>query len=164
MRAIRMAAAALLMTVSLAQSQKSPGAVSFSLGKFAEYGTCETHGRFARKLSEEQLVTVIDWCKSAEPINWVRAMEIALGVPGDNAQQYLRQPAEVRVYNPEALPLQKLLLVAAPVKDDGSEGTPQVLGFDFIETEGMTILIPYHYQITQGIISSCPKCEGPNLR
>lgn len=131
----------------------------YSMGQFAEFGTCETHGDFPRKLTEEKLVEVIEWCKSAEPINWIRATEIAYGNPGDNTEAYQRQPGEVRIYNPDSLPFPDILVMDRPFMRDGEQVIVKALAYDSIETAGMIIWIPYVYEITHGIINSCPKCE-----
>lgn len=131
----------------------------YSIGQFAEFGTCETHGDFPRKLREEKLVEVIEWCKSAEPINWIRATDIAYGKAGDNTEAYQRQPGDVRIYNPDALPFSDILVMDRPFLRDGEKVNIKALAFDSIETTGMIIWIPYVYEITRGIINSCPKCE-----
>jgi len=135
----------------------------YSLGQFAEYGTCETHGDFARKLTEEKLIEVIEWCKLAEPINWVRATDLAYGKAGDDTQAYERQPGEVRIYNPDSLPLPDLLLRDSPFRSGGSAVIVKSLAFDAIEAAGLNIWIPYYYELKEGIINFCPKCE-PKVR
>lgn len=131
----------------------------YTLGQFAEYGTCETHGDFARKLSEEKLIEVIAWCESAEPINWIRATDIAYGKPGNNIAAYERQPGDVRIYNPDSLPFSDILLMDRPFISEGKQVIGKTLAFDSIKTCGMNIWIPYYYEIKNGIINSCPKCE-----
>lgn len=131
----------------------------FSLGFFAEFGTCDLHGNYARKLTEAKLIEVIGWCQSATPINWVQATDIADGKPGDNWEAYERQNTEVRIYNPRNIPLPDLILRDAKMMYDGKEVTTKSLAFDSIETAGMIIWIPYLYEIEEGIINSCPKCE-----
>jgi len=131
----------------------------FSLGFFAEFGTCDQHGDYARKLTEAKLIEVIDWCKSATPINWIRATDIAYGNPGDNWEAYARQNAEVRIYNPRDIPLPDLILMDTQMMHDGKEVTSKSLAFDSIDTAGMTIWIPYLYEVEEGIINFCPKCE-----
>lgn len=131
----------------------------YSMGQFSEFGTCETHGDFLRKLTEEKLVEVIEWCKSAEPINWIRATDIAYGMPGDNTEAYKRQPGDVRIYNPDALPFSDILVMDRPFMREGEQIITKALSFDSIETAGITIWIPYVYEVTRGIINSCPKCK-----
>ncbi len=135
----------------------------FSLGCFAEFGTCDQHGNFARKLTEAKLIEVIEWCKSATPINWVRATEIAYGEAGDNWEAYERQNTEVRIYNPRNIPLPDLILMDTKMMSDGKEVTTKSLAFDSIDTAGMIIWIPYLYEIEEGIINSCHKCEKKDV-
>lgn len=131
----------------------------YSLDQFAEYGTCEKHGDFARKLTEEKLISVIEWCKSATPINWIRAMDIAYGKAGDDLVAYERQPGDVRIYNPDSLSFSEILLIESPIVSNGVSGTINSLAFDSIETEGMNIWIPFIYEVKQEIINLCPKCK-----
>lgn len=131
----------------------------YSLGQFAEYGTCEKHGDYARKLTEEKLIEVIEWCKLATPINWIRATDIAYGKAGDDLAVYERQPGDVRIYNPDSLPFSEILLMECPIVSNGASGVIKSLAFDSIETEGMHIWIPFIYEVSQAIINLCPKCE-----
>jgi hypothetical protein len=131
----------------------------FSMGFFAEFGTCDLHGNYARKLTESKLIDVIKWCKSATPINWVRAIDIANGKPGDNWEAYERQNVDVRIYNPRSIPLPDLILMDSKMMCDGNEVTTKSFAFDSIDTAGMIVWIPYRYEIEEGIINSCPKCE-----
>ena len=130
----------------------------FSLGAFAELGDCEQHGDYQRKIAPEKLQKLIDWCKTAEPINWIRATDIAYGKPGDDAEAYARQPGDVRIYNPENLPLPDILVMDRQYGDK----TIKVLAFDQIQSAGLVIYIPYYYSVTEGIVSGCPKCP-PSL-
>lgn len=128
----------------------------FTFGKFVEIGHCDQHGDFARKLSPEALEKLVAWCASTTPINWIQALDIAYDLP-QNDEAYRRQPSTVRIYNPENLPLSDVLLV-----DGILDGKPcRSLGYDSIETEGMTILIPYYYTAKEALISGCPKCGKP---
>ncbi|RKF50129.1 DUF6602 domain-containing protein [Paraburkholderia fungorum] len=131
----------------------------YSFGFFAEIGACDKHGDYPRKLTESKLIEVIEWCKTATPINWVRATELAYGQPGDNWEAYERQNAEVRIYNPKNIALPDLLVLDTPMMADGKEVTVKSNAFDSIEVAGMIIWIPYIYEIEQEIINFCPKCE-----
>jgi hypothetical protein len=87
------------------------------------------------------------------------AIDIAYGRPADNLEAYARQSGDVRIYNPQNLPLTDIL-----VMDRDYEGRKiKVLAYDQIQTEGMLIYIPYHYSMTEGIISGCPKCPPPQI-
>lgn len=122
----------------------------FCFGSFAEYGSCSKHGDYQRKIAPATLTQLIEWCKTATPINWIKATDLAYGKAGDDEEAYQRQPGDVRIYNPEDLPLPQIL-----VSPDGSFG----LTYDQIRTAGMTILIPYYYSDKEGVISGCPKCK-----
>jgi hypothetical protein len=55
----------------------------FTLGSFAEFGNCEKHGDFSRKISSESLDKIVGWCLTSKPINWVKATNIAYNLPED---------------------------------------------------------------------------------
>jgi hypothetical protein len=116
---------------------------AFVWGKFGEVDHCDRRGDFARKLSAQSLEALVSWCRKAEPINWIKATDIANGLP-INEEVYLRQPGDVRIYNPEGLPLSQILL-----QDDMLMGKPvRVLAFDPIDTAGMRIFLPRYYAAT----------------
>jgi hypothetical protein len=125
----------------------------FVKGQFAEFGTCEKHGDFARKITAENLEKIVGWCQSAEPINWIRAIDIAYGQAEDE-DAYRRQPGDVRIYNPDNLHLSNIILMDSNI----GENKIKSLSFDDIQTSGMQIWIPYFYTAKLNLISGCPKC------
>ena len=122
----------------------------FTFGSFAELAKCEKHGDFQRKIGADQLAKLINWCKTAQPMNWIKATDIAYGRPSDREEAYARQPGDVRIYNPEALPLSEILV----------DSHSQALAYDSIECAGMAIFVPYYYSAKEGIIGGCPKCKS----
>jgi hypothetical protein len=134
----------------------------YTLGGFAELGKCEEHGDFSRLYSPEKLEKIITWCQTAEPINWIKANDIACGNAGDNFEAYARQPGNVRIYNPEDLPLTTILVHETTLMNDGKEVTAKALSYDVISSEGLNIFIPYYYQITEDLVQSCPQCQRKN--
>lgn len=133
----------------------------FCLGAFAEFATCEKHGDYQRKIAPDQLAKVIDWCSKATPINWIQAMDIAYGKPGANSEAYARQPGDVRIYNPEKLPLSDILVRDVAM---GENTVLSALAFDSIKCAGMTIYIPYYYSAKELIVTICPKCMAAFTR
>lgn len=131
----------------------------YSLGHFAEFWRCEKHGDYVKAYTPEKLEKIISWCQSAEPINWIKATDLAYGHPGDNNEAYERQPGDVRIYNPDGLPLSDILLMDRPMKINGEESVMKVLAFDSIKTCGLTIYIPYHYIITENLVQGCKQCS-----
>lgn len=127
----------------------------FGFGHFAEFATCDKHGDFQRKIAPDQLAKLIDWCRKTEPINWIKALDIAYGEPGDRTDDYARQPGDVRIYNPENQPLSEILVREAKL----SGKNVQANAFDDIRCAGMTIYLPYYYSYKEQIISGCPKCS-----
>lgn len=126
----------------------------FMLGQFAEVGSCETHGDFARKIPHDSLKELITWCSTAPAINWIRANDLGMGKPGDDEAAYARQPGDVRIYNPDGLPLTDILYRASYF--DGRE-IPSI-DYDMIEASGMSIWLPAHYSEARGMITGCPMC------
>lgn len=131
----------------------------YSFGNFSEFGHCEEHGDYARAFTHEKLEKIIDWCQTAEPINWIKATDLAYGKPGDNIEAYERQPGDVRIYNPEGLPLSDILVADKEIIIDGKEVITKVLSFDSIKSCGWSIFIPYYYQITENLVHGCLKCK-----
>ena len=127
----------------------------FYLGSLAEVGTCKKHGDYQRKIDPDQLTKLVDWCRKAEPINWIKATDIAYGKPGDRTEAYNRQPGDVRVYNPENLPLSDILIEESMLGGKIVQG----LAFDIIRSAGMIMYVPYYYSGKGMIISGCPKCN-----
>lgn len=134
----------------------------YVFGGFAEFGKCEEHGDFSRLYTPEKLEKIITWCQTAEPVNWIKANDIAYGKAGDNFEAYARQPGDVRIYNPENLPLTNILVHETTLMNDGKEVTAKALSYDVISSEGLSIFIPYYYQITEDLVQSCPQCQRKN--
>ncbi len=126
----------------------------FVMGPFAETGKCPDHGDFQRKISPENLKKLINWCRKAEPINWIKANHLAYGMPGNDEEAYKRQPGDVHIYNPENHPLTDILVIAV----DGS-GIKSI-AYDQIRAGGRNIFLPYYYSVKEGLISHCPKCPA----
>lgn len=133
----------------------------FSLGNLAEVGICEKHGDFAKKISEESLNKIVNWCLTSEPINWVKATHIAYGLPEDE-DAYKRQPQVVYIYNPAELDLPDILTY--PLNDNKGNLIATPIAYDMIETNNMNIWIPYYYSGLESLISGCDKCEKEKIR
>lgn len=126
----------------------------FRLGAFAEIGNCKIHGNFSRKISSSSLSKIINWCSNSETINPIEAMNIAYNISSNeikNKESY----ENVYIYNPENLDL-KDILIYTNINSTGEISTP--LAYDMIESENMSIWIPYYYSIKENLISGCTKC------
>lgn len=130
----------------------------YSIGGFAEIGVCAEHGDYARSYTPEKLETVISWCQAAEPINWIKATDLAYGKPADNFEAYERQPGDVRVYNPDNRPLTEILVQDAEVTHEGKLINAKSFAFDMIESGDLRMYIPYYYQAKEGLVQSCSQC------
>lgn len=126
----------------------------FSTGYFQEVGKCHKHGEFQKKLSESTLSKLLAYCDTVEPINWIKAMDLAMGEDGNNHEAYERQPGAVRIYNPENLSYPDIFRL------DNSMG----LLFDSIECNGLVIWVPFYYDIRERIFEECPKCKANSAK
>lgn len=125
-----------------------PHSYAFSMGSLAELWTCKKHGTYLKRLNEQNLAKIITTAHAAEPINWIRALDIAAGRPQDE-EAYKKQPEFVRIYNPLSLPFSEILI--------GEKGGMNV---EMIDVEGMRVWLPYHYIETEMLIEPCPKCSA----
>jgi hypothetical protein len=125
----------------------------FVHGVFDEIGKCPKHGEFLRTISPENLTKIVDFCNEAESINWIKALDIARGKPGDDNEAYARQPLDVKIFNPDDLPFKELLVTP--------EGN---LTVDDIVLGNVHVWIPYFYTERDGVIGSCPKCSKRSRR
>jgi hypothetical protein len=130
------------------------------MGKLFEIDHCDRHGDFARKISPQALEALVSWCSKTEPINWIRAMDIAHCRPEDE-ENYLRQHEDICIYNPEGLPLGKILVQEDDVLLMGTPVRPMT--FDLIDAAGLRIALPKYYAAKEGLFA-CPKCAAPPKR
>lgn len=132
---------------------------SYQLGHFAEMQTCSEHGDYAKKYTSDKLAAVIDWCKTTESINWIKATDIAYGKAGDNEVAYARQPGDVKIYNPDGLPLSEILLQEMNITWDGVARKANALAFDVIDSGGYSMYVPFYYQQKLELTNRCPRCK-----
>lgn len=126
----------------------------YAHGYFSEIGNCDKHGAYLRKLDGEKLAKVIDWCKNTEPINWLRAIDIAYEKCEDE-DKYNKQPHNVRIYNPNNYELKDILLMDSEFMGKKVKS----LSYEEIITDNMHIWLPYYYEISEKLILECPKCS-----
>lgn len=125
----------------------------------AEFGSCTKHGDFLRSYSSEKLEKVINWCKNANSINQLQALDIARGASGDDTESYKRQPDGVKIYNPDNLELKDILTIGADMKVGGHVKKIAHPIYDEIECDSELIWIPYYYQKKENLVRVCPKCN-----
>ncbi|EHR7861269.1 TPA: hypothetical protein NJ344_004541 [Vibrio parahaemolyticus] len=125
---------------------------SYAYAMIGEVGGCDKHGNFLRHFSEESLRKIIETCADSEPINMVKAHDIAYGKAGDDEASYKRQPASVLIYNPEDHPLRDVLTYEA-------RGGIRALAYDTLLIDGQSYVVPYVYSIAEDFVPvGCPKC------
>lgn len=125
----------------------------YSHGIFSEIDNCNKHGAYLRKLDGEKLAKVIDWCKKSEPINWLRAIDIAYE-NNEDENKYNKQPHEVRIYNPNNYNLKDILLMDNEFMGKKTKS----LAYEEIVVDDMYIWLPYYYEIIENLVQDCPKC------
>lgn len=121
-----------------------------SHGALSELGKCEKHGPYLRTLSLEAIERILAAVDDQEPINWIKATDIASGKPGDDEEAYRRQPQTVRIYNPDQLHYSEVL-----VRSDLS------LTYDSFTIDGQEVWLPWTYETRDGLVEGCPKCASP---
>lgn len=126
---------------------------SFVYEYISDSGICENHGHFSRKISEENIIKVLDYCKSNTPLNNTEFMQLVWGI--HEVKNIKNSEVKIWVYNPDKLPFSDIL--CSEIEKDGCRYRP--ITFDHILCERMNIAIPYCYSIKQGIINGCPLCE-----
>lgn len=127
----------------------------FAYGAFVELMTCpiSEHGTYLKKFREGKLKMIFESASNAEPINFLKALDIAQGGQGVDFQSYQQQPSLVNIYNPENLELKDLLM-----DENGS------LSFENILVEDLNILVPYYYISKENLFNDCPKCSELDRR
>jgi len=121
----------------------------FAYGLVSELGTCDLHGDYLRKIGEDALKKVFEFCRTAQPIGYLEALSEA---SGPNSLLSAGQRSRlVWIYNPEQLALSDILLT--PI---GS------IAFDEIRCADIYILLPFYYSQKEGIVSRCEACARLN--
>ncbi|TAL23264.1 MAG: hypothetical protein EPO01_07525 [Aquabacterium sp.] len=125
----------------------------FLLGKFADSLVCKDHGGFPRRLSEEKLTEVLQWCMKAGAMSQSEATRQAWGTDS-------QESGSVFIYNPDSLPLPELLVGESLLMINGKPTmTKGSMAYDVILVEGMVIWIPHRHAAAMGLIVSCPQCS-----
>jgi hypothetical protein len=119
----------------------------FTYGAVGELGKCKKHGDYLKKITDKNIEKILTACNDADPINWVKALDIAYGRELDE-ERYKRQPHEVKIYNPGQLPLSDILL------DVNKIG----LWYEDIIINDYNYWIPRYYIQEEGLIEYCPEC------
>ncbi|MFY7805569.1 MAG: DUF6602 domain-containing protein [Limnoraphis robusta] len=125
-------------------------AYRFTHGEIEEIGQCREHGPYLRKISNETINKIIDICSSSEPTDMLHLFEAVFGSnnlsspDGDQSEQ-------VYLYNPDNLPLVKILTL------------PNSIGLQCYSLliNRKTFIIPKYYSFRDKLISECPKCNYP---
>jgi len=120
----------------------------FTYGPFTEVGKCDKHGNYLRRIIDENIEKILNYCSTIEHSNFLEAIDEAQQNGGFAKDNYERQKRLVKIYNPENLPLSEIL-----VYSNGG------LAFDDITIEDEYFLIPHYYSYKEKLITECPECS-----
>ena len=121
--------------------------VEFVFGAFSEFVKCAHHGPYLKKFTVEKINQILTATQDSEPINWIKACDLAEGKPGTDIERYEKQPGDIIVYDPDGLGFENLLL-----SKGGYMTSEQVL------IDGRHYWLPWHYVDAHKLIEPCPKC------
>lgn len=121
--------------------------VKFVYGALSEFAECAYHGRYLKKFTVEKIDQILSETEESKPINWIRALDLAMGKSGTENANYERQPGDVIIYDPDNRGLGDLLL-----SDEGFITYEQVL------IDSQQYWLPWYYIKAHNLIESCPKC------
>jgi hypothetical protein len=121
---------------------------NFSYGQITEVGQCDKHGKFLRRITDENIEKILKYCSAIAYSNLLEAIDEAMQNGGLAKDNYERQKRLVKIYNPENIPLSDIL-----VFQNGG------LAFDDITIEDEYYLIPYYYSHKEKLITECPECS-----
>ena len=127
----------------------------FQFGEIDEFFKCKKHGLYLKKIKEDKLENIIQYCNSAEPVNlWKIIIDIAQNKENE-PDQYKQDINSIYIYNPENLEYDKILF-----RLDNSG----CLAINTIICENKTICIPDYYAVKDDIFESCPKCKKTSCK
>ena len=122
---------------------------SYTYGEMTEFLKCPEHGIYLKRIKEDKLKEIMNYCNKIEPINFWKAIDIAQGRE-ENPEQYKRQPNLVYIFNPENLQYKDILFKV------GNSGD---MAINFIQCQKKSICIPDYYTNKYEIFENCPKCK-----
>lgn len=131
----------------------------FLLGPMAEVIPCSKHGPFAKKISPQNIEKLVSWCQISEAFSWNELNAAAFPSEGIRAGTG-GQSKDVFVYNPDGLPLDKILYFDSEVTlPDGAKAVSKAIDYDPVglRSTKQRVLVPHHYM--EAIIEPCPKCK-----
>ena len=121
--------------------------LAFAHGEFSEFAKCPQHGNYLKKIRVEKIKEILEKTQNSEPVNWIKALDLAAGKPGTDSERYAKQPGDVIVYDPDDLGLENVLLSA--------EG---FITHEQVVIDGRQYWLPWHYVVAHELIEPCPQC------
>ncbi|MDE0029680.1 MAG: hypothetical protein OXU42_09815 [Deltaproteobacteria bacterium] len=121
--------------------------IEFVFGAVSEFSECARHGRYLKKFTLEKVNRILNATRDCEPINCLKALDLAAGKPGTDIKTYERQPGDTTVYDPDALGFENLLL--------SHQG---YITYEQVVIDGRRYWLPWHYVAAHELIEPCPSC------
>ncbi|WP_445289067.1 DUF6602 domain-containing protein [Variovorax atrisoli] len=130
----------------------------FNLGNFGELANCKFHGPIALRFSEQSIRKIVEYCKTSQAVSFSSALAAAYknSTLGNSNRNWGAQT--VRIYNPDSLPLDQILVEQRVVQAEAGQLITLSLAFHMVSCEGMEILIPFCYDRSENLFEPCAEC------
>ena len=70
-------------------------------GGWVKFQICAQHGRYLKKFTVEKIDQILSATHDNKAINWVKALDLAMGKPGTETERYEKQPGDIILYDPD---------------------------------------------------------------
>ena len=121
--------------------------IQFAHGALAEFANCGHHGHYFKKFTIEKVNKILHATQNCEPINWIKALDLAAGKPGTDIERYERRPGDVVIYDPDEIGFKNLLM-----SDQG------YITYEEVFIDGRQYWLLWYYVGAHALIEPCPKC------
>jgi hypothetical protein len=129
---------------------------AFIYGAFSEIGWCKKHGEFLRMITPTTVDAIIAGCRGTTALSHLSIVN-HLQENGD------AQPDAVNgvlIYNPDTLPLQRVLQRPATFTQNGKVFRADSLAYVPVEINGREYWLPDYYILRDRLITGCPRCPA----
>lgn len=123
-----------------------PYSYEYIAGALLEMEECPTHGKFQKKISEDNLNRIVGSIKNSKTIESSDVFDLAFGKEPPQ-RDYIQNP--IKVYNPD------LLDYALVFRPEGGTG----INTEMIRIATTTVWLPRYYVNKESLIEPCPACK-----
>lgn len=128
---------------------------SFLHGPIAETAVCQRHGPHLRTIDEESIERILAACPAGSDIEQHHLLnELYGGAFGKNAT------GRVFVYNPDQLPIPKLLERPSWIRNQGVVQPMNSLAYDAVAINDREYWLPQFYASRDRLIGGCKECDA----